>query len=389
MDNKKKMSLVLLDSKEIIGSLTYINFETDEKSYQSYMQGNTDTIGSILFSLLQHDFNDFSSFIHFVRVFGVSGFVSFSKTAESNINTSIKNESQQRKFLESIWNESKSTLIKIQNEYREAIEFCFFYEKNNIIQNLSPLQRYHILKETSFNKLDAYAEELIVGYDTSINDSADYTLFIKTRREYKEYVQVRHSIEELTKSNRKKSKRDNSYKETFNKLATKNNEYIARFNDDFNKLSIEERAYLIQGQQINFESYYSSYNIGSLCYVEFMEILKRGLIIKKCAIRKCGMYFIPEGRSDTLYCDSCRNGGAHNAYKQKLLENDYLKLYNKEYQRRYQKIRNYPKSIRETKLKEIRSWVKKAKLKMDEPGLTPEQFEQWIDEEKESEKNGR
>lgn len=157
-----------------------------------------------------------------------------------------------------------------------------------------------------------------------------------------------------------------------------NNLYAIAYTPNKNKL----------GKIVLYQEFSSS-TIEAICFLEFIKLVENDIGIKKCAIKSCNKFFIPEGRIDTLYCDNCRKDGAKIAYKQKIENNDFLKLYNKEYQRRYAKIRNYDKAMKKTKLKEVQLWVKKAKTKIDEPNLTIEQFEKWIEEEKESEKNGR
>lgn len=116
------------------------------------------------------------------------------------------------------------------------------------------------------------------------------------------------------------------------------------------------------------------------CYLEFINMVKKNIQVKECGI--CKNYFIPEGRIDTLYCESCQKaGGAMLAYKEKVAQNDFLKLFNREYQRRYARLRIYGKELRKIKLKELNDgWVTNAKLKMAEEGLTIVQFEKWIEE---------
>jgi hypothetical protein len=90
-------------------------------------------------------------------------------------------------------------------------------------------------------------------------------------------------------------------------------------------------------------------------YKLYIESLKR-----KCGL--CGKPFIPDGRPDTKYCDTCQEaGGVKLAYKKKISENDCLKLYAREYQRRYAHIRNLKGKERQEKMSELKLWVKNQK----------------------------
>lgn len=46
----------------------------------------------------------------------------------------------------------------------------------------------------------------------------------------------------------------------------------------------------------------NGYKIGTVLVASLLELARRGKVIRKC--ENCGRYFIPENRSDTLYCDN-------------------------------------------------------------------------------------
>lgn len=139
-----------------------------------------------------------------------------------------------------------------------------------------------------------------------------------------------------------------------------------------------EKLLKIKNSNIHLNEFYYIKNMYSACYLEFYKMVISQVKLRKCKL--CNKYFILDGRADALYCEKCAVGGAQKAYKLKIEGNDLLKLYNKEYQKRYAKIRNIVKGeMKESKKKELTNWVKIAKLKMDEKGLTIEAFKTWID----------
>lgn len=116
-----------------------------------------------------------------------------------------------------------------------------------------------------------------------------------------------------------------------------------------NKVSItvKELASLINGDEQTIKK-----------YKEYLKGLKR-----KCPL--CGKDFIPSGRLDTKYCSSCQDaGGVTLAYKQKLKADTGLKEYNREYQRRYAKIRKLKGEEKKEALKGLNLWMISAKSEM-------------------------
>lgn len=389
-----KMGLTIYEDGSVSsGSIMYKNLYVNENEYKPYMQGNLGYIGWLTTDFLMYNFNDFDGFINFITIEGLSGLVDLSETAKRNLETCFNSEGDQYAFFKIVWKESKEKLVLIQNEFKEVIDFCFINKMDEYFNRLSPIQKYYLYCEYKRpNKgIDVYSDSLSIEFGASTSDFGDLQKFTESKADYEDYKKKYLALESFVESLKgiEKPMLKKEYASEFNRLQNDYEPHREKLYSEFKQLEISDRAFFLYEQKINFQATYSSYNIGSLCYAELMEIFKRGLIVKKCAIKTCNEYFIPEGRSDTLYCDSCRKNGAKLTYKQKVEEDIFLKLFNREYQRRYAKIRNYDKSMKKTKLKEVQSWVKKSKQKMDEPNLTIEQFEEWIEKEKESEKNGR
>lgn len=71
-----------------------------------------------------------------------------------------------------------------------------------------------------------------------------------------------------------------------------------------------------------------------LLALEVITAIESGRPLKKC--ENCGLYFIPSGRSDSVYCDrvgkdgfSCKKIGAHTKYRKNSRADEVKKLYDK------------------------------------------------------------
>jgi hypothetical protein len=84
--------------------------------------------------------------------------------------------------------------------------------------------------------------------------------------------------------------------------------------------------------------------------IEFIEIANLNIEIKKC--RNCGKFFVPDNRSDEIYCSNIFENGktckeiGHFKVQQKLIhENDNLRIYRNVYQKLLLRTRRNPENI--------------------------------------------
>ncbi len=87
----------------------------------------------------------------------------------------------------------------------------------------------------------------------------------------------------------------------------------------------------IGGEAVWAFSLESAYDLLAL---EIITAIECGRPLKKC--ENCGQYFIPSGRSDSVYCErvgkdgfSCKKIGAHTKYRKNSRADDVKKLYDK------------------------------------------------------------
>ena len=85
--------------------------------------------------------------------------------------------------------------------------------------------------------------------------------------------------------------------------------------------------------------------------IELLEIAKLNIEIKKC--RNCGKFFVPNNRSDEIYCSNIYENGktckeiGHFKVQQKLIqENDDLRIYRNVYQKLLLRTRRNPSNTK-------------------------------------------
>ena len=138
-------------------------------------------------------------------------------------------------------------------------------------------------------------------------------------------------------------------------------------------------------QVLSMSDTHMSNDLSSICYAILEELSKTpNYPIKKC--QNCGMYFIPNAKTDEIYCDypkenskPCRDLGAFQSYTERLKNNKAMGEYRRTYQQKFMQVR---KDKNNTKLtKDFETWKKKAKEKindMKKGKLTEKQVYEWI-----------
>ena len=135
-------------------------------------------------------------------------------------------------------------------------------------------------------------------------------------------------------------------------------------------------------QVLSMSDTHKSNDLASICYAILEELSKiPNYPIKKC--QHCGMYFIPNAKTDEVYCDypkenskPCRELGAFQSYTQRLKDNQAMGEYRRTYQQKFMQVKKD-----KSKSKDFENWKKQAKEKindMKKGKLTENQVYQWI-----------
>jgi len=156
--------------------------------------------------------------------------------------------------------------------------------------------------------------------------------------------------------------------------------------DSFTK--IDEKAVLdyILKNNVEIKQVHEITNIEQLIVFEFLTLLTSGAVIKKC--KYCGNYFVPQGRSDTVFCDRVAKGetkpcsmiGSLKLHKAEKEGNPIHEAHMKAYRRMNSKART--KRIPQG---EFLAWSDEARAKRNaclggELGFG--EFQEWLDADK-------
>ena len=153
---------------------------------------------------------------------------------------------------------------------------------------------------------------------------------------------------------------------------------------DFDNYSEYELLETLQSkkQVLSMSDTHKSNDLASICYAVLEELSKiSNYPIKKC--QHCGMYFIPNAKTDEVYCDypkenskPCRDLGAFQSYTQRLKENQAMGEYRRTYQQKFMQVKKD-----KNKAKDFENWKKQAKEKindMKKGKLTEDEVYKWI-----------
>ena len=158
---------------------------------------------------------------------------------------------------------------------------------------------------------------------------------------------------------------------------------ISLFTDHLGGQEIGYKIVLHDGR---FKSLYLIKSSISLALFELAHIIENSVIVKKC--RNCGQYFVPEGRSDTIYCNeiadqnhgkTCKEIGAQILRSKKEKADVTTKEYRRIYAKTHMQSKRHPdnKQIID-KLQRLRTEAKIYRSKLEKGEINAEQFLEWV-----------
>lgn len=152
------------------------------------------------------------------------------------------------------------------------------------------------------------------------------------------------------------------------------------------KLAISELKELYKDCIISFDEKIESHQIHNACYSSFLNMIKTDTYVKKCA--NCGNYFIPQNRSDTLYCDgfapqdatkTCKEYGARKTYQENLNNNTCMKLYRNVYMAKQMLVKRNPNVIKyHDDFEDFKIQSKQWKKGIKDGVKTEQEYIQWL-----------
>lgn len=308
--------------------MTYQDFKLNSKhnSYSFYNRYEKLKLGTQLCDFLNTDFSSVDSIKEFVNKYGITLIAALSGTT---LNDYYSNQ-EYNSMIDEVINLVKDKLNEYKNAFIEDITYIYNINDLEELGNLLPSQRLYILRDS---KKESQVKKL---YDSnnlklSLNNFGDFAEFSITQEDDAQEIAKNVKTEYL-------------------------NTYCFESNDVIQSFIIE--------------------------LFEMTEI--ENTAIKKC--KNCGKYFIPENRSDELYCSNiyennktCKEVGPFRV-KQRLMENDNdLKVYRNVYQKLLLRTRRNPlNSEYEKDFLEFKKKNSELKEQIDKGDLTQEEYMKWL-----------
>lgn len=241
--------------------------------------------------------------------------------------------------------------MRLQQEYREMIEFCFdedYYPE--ALADRLPSERFYIYR--SLKGLSPFLErtEEVAFSNTMSGKEMPYGM----------------DIEGLKERFSQSSVPNDAHKELAEKFGTTPEKVVALIN----------LPHFISRQYV-FGS------VAEILEMEFTKMLEHNVRFRKC--KRCGKYFIMKGNYDTNYCDriaegetrNCQDLAAQENYKKKMADNAAILLYQKYYKRYAARVR-----VRQIKEPDFKKWKYQAMTKRDECSdgkIALAEFEAWLE----------
>ena len=153
----------------------------------------------------------------------------------------------------------------------------------------------------------------------------------------------------------------------------------------------------ISKNQVKLFTTYRISTINELLSISFIEILKNNLTIRKC--ENCGLYFMPESRSDEKYCDNpspqnpkktCKEYGAKKTYREAVKSRPVIHEHTKTSQYFRMKIKRCSNTKEQQKLmnrfNKYKTDYEEKKKKYNKNEISENVFVEWIKDQKDIKK---
>ena len=311
--------------------ISYKDYRYDKKhnGYEIHNIIKEFKLGVQLCDFINTNFKSFDSVKLFIEKYGITSIANFSDISLSNYYTNEEYQDMLNKVVNSVSNE----LEKIKKAFISDVKYIYNLNDLGELQDLSPAKRLYVLRGSNKGSkvLSLFDSE---NLKLEFNNFGDFTKF---------------SIK----------------------------------NED----DVQEIANNIDTNLLNSYSFSCSDIIQSFI-IELLEMAEMDTIeIKKC--KNCGKFFVPENRSDELYCGNIYENGktckevGHFRKKQKLMkENDDLRIYRNVYQKLLLRTRRNPNNSEyEKDFKDFKEKNLELKEKINNNELTQEDYMKWLNEQ--------
>ena len=284
--NSNKFYFDESNKKKII---VYQIYKKYQDTYSSHITKSEFNIGEQLCDFLNTDFENPNSFKSLIKKYGINFFLNLTDIKYSDFPVPAK---EYEKSLDILINNHKYVFSLFRQDLMLDIEYIFNMNNLEEIKDLTPLQRFQVMANSD---VSSKSLEKIDNDKVKINLSAFEIL-----RDYSNYP-----------------------------------------------MRQDETQRIVSKANINSSYFIECADIIQALLIELLEIAKLNIEIKKC--RNCGKFFVPDNRSDEIYCSNIYENGktckeiGHFKVQQKLIqENDDLRIYRNVYQKLLLRTRRNP-----------------------------------------------
>lgn len=295
-------------------------------------------IGTFLIDFLNLNLDNSYDLKNFAFKYGLDNLLYLDKSNILNTYTTYT-VSNFDKLFDDFFHSIKNQLSKLQQEFKDTINFCFNDSGDTGINKLNPKQKYFL----SFH-----------GCDGKI-------FFTRT----------------------------NKFRKYSNGISI---DYESFFDTDINvsKYTQKQLVYAVASKDFAFTPYsYNCSKLENILFVSFINLLDTAdLHINTCA--NCGKLFIPTSKSNEIYCDNplvddpshtCKMVGADKKYKDKVKDDEILKLIRNTSSTLSMRVKRNP-DIKEHKIKNDK-WKSNYPIQMKKyqnKEITKDELVKWIND---------
>lgn len=272
--------------------IIYNVYKKYQDTYSSHIKKSEFNIGEQLCDFINTDFENPDSFKALIKEYGINFFLNLTDIKYSDFPVPAN---EYIKSLDELINNHKYVFSLFRQDLMLDVEYIFNMNNLEETKDLTPLQRFQVMtnSEVSSKSLDKIDNNKI-----KINLSAFEIL-----RDYSNYP-----------------------------------------------MRQDETQRIVSKANINSSYFFECTDIIQTILVELLEIAKLNIEIKKC--RNCGKFFVPDNRSDEIYCSNiyengktCKEIGHFKVQQKKIQENDDLRIYRNVYQKLLLRTRRNPSNI--------------------------------------------
>ena len=308
--------------------LTYMSYKKVKNDFEAILVQKDNRIGTLLCNFLNCDFKAIQSVKNFVQEYSFTLFAEITKKKLKNTYTVNEYE----KLINELVEKSSDKLESIKEDFISDVNYLFNINQLEEITDLTSLQRFYVLTMSKNNS------KALLHFE---NDKLNIALGD-----------------------------------------------LSRISTPLNIIDEEqaiEIAKVNKGRILPIPYTFESNDICQLLIIELQEIVCMDKFeIKKC--KNCGKYFVPEKRTDELYCNNiyedgrtCKEIGSFKVKQKMINTDDDLRTYRNVYQKLLLRTRRNPNNIHyEKEFENFKEDNRKMRDKLDKGKISYEEYVEWL-----------